>query len=221
MINDKDMNKIGLYTILQPLDWRVVDKILPPIDPDATGTIETIRLIRAFNIQLSENERSYYQIERGYEHRPSKLSIVIIGNDGEEHELSPFAETRGDIGELMELAEKDRVKNINSLTYRTTSQVEIMKDMMPPLKWKDVELQERSGLKSCIYAKILSLSKDGELYFLISQGATGRYYLQIKACLSSEDEVKEVIYTDDNVEMVKDFAKRYRLYQVAKSLTGG
>ena len=125
------------------------------------------------------------------------------------------------MGELMELAEKDRVKNINSLVYRTTSQAEILGDMMPPLNWKDVELPTMSGLKSCIYAKILSLSKDGELYFLISQGATERYYLEIKCCLDSEDTVKEVIYTDNDLEMVKGFAKQYRLYQVAKSLTGG
>lgn len=215
------MYKIGLYTILQSLDWKIIDKVQPPIDPDATGKIEPIRLIRAFNVQLSENERSYYQIERGYEHRPSKLRIVIIRNNGEEHELSPFAETRGDIGELMELAEEDRAKNINSLAYRTTSQVEILEDMMPPLNWKDVELPTMSGLKSCMYAKILSLSKDGELYFLISQDPTGKYYLEIKCCLDSEDTVKEVIYTDNDVEMVKGFAKRYRLYQVAKSLTGG
>ena len=221
MINDKDMNKIGLYTILQSLDWKVVDKIEQPINPEETEEIKMIRLIRAFNVQLSENERSYYQIERGYEHRPSKLSIVIVGNNGEEHELSPFAETRGDIGELMELAEKDRVKNINSLAYRTTSQAEILEDMMPPLNWEDVELPTMSGLKSCIYAKILSLSKDGELYFLISQDPTGRYYLEIKCCLDSEDTVKEVIYTDNDLEMVKNFAKRYRLYQVAKSLTRG
>lgn len=215
------MNKIGLYTILRPLDWKVVDKIAPPTDPEATGTIGMIRMIRAFNIQLSENEASYYQIERGTIGRPSKLNIVIVKSNGEEHELEPFAETRGDIGELMEIAEKDRVKNINSLVYRTTSQAEILEDMMPPLNWKDVELPTMSGLKSYIYAKILSLSKDGELYFQISQGATGRYYLEIKCCLDSEDTVKEVIYTDNDIEMVKNFAKRYRLYQVAKSLTGG
>lgn len=215
------MNKIGLYTTLQPLYWKVVDKIQPPIDPDATGAIETIRLIRDFNVQLSENEASYYQIERGAIGKPSKLNIVIIKSNGEEYELEPFAETRGDMGELMKLAEKDRVKNINSLAYRTTSQAKILEDMMPPLNWKGVELPTMSGLKSCIYAKILSLSKDGELYFLISQGATGRYYLEIKCCLDSEDTVKEVIYTDNDLEMVKNFAKRYRLYQVAKSLTGG
>lgn len=214
------MYKIGLHTILQSLDWKIIDKVPPPIDPDATGKIEPIRLIRAFNVQLSENERSYYQIERGYEHRPSKLSIVIVGNNGEEHELSPFAETRGDIGELMELAEEDRVKNINSLSYRTTSQAEILEDMMPPLNWKDVELPTTSGLKSCIYAKILSLTKDGELYFLISQDPIERFCLEIKCCLDSEYTVKEVIYTNKDLEMVKDFAKRYRLYQVAKSLTG-
>lgn len=215
------MNKIGLYTILQPLDWKVVDKIEQPINPEETEEIKMIRVIRAFNIQLSENEASYYQIKRGAIDKPSKLNIVIVKSNGEEHELEPFAETRGDMGELMELAEKDRVKNINSLVYRTTSQAEILEDMMPPLNWKDVELQTMSGLKSCIYAKILSLSKDGELYFLISQGATERYYLELKCCLDSEDTVKEVIYTDDNLEMVLDFAKRYRLYQVAKSLTGG
>lgn len=215
------MNKIGLYTILQPLDWKVVDKIEQPINPEETEEVKMIRMIRAFNIQLSENEASYYQIERGAIGKPSKLNIVIVKSNGEEYELQPFAETRGDMGELMELAEKDRVKNINSLVYRTISQAEILEGMMPPLNWKDVELPTMSGLKSCIYAKILSLSKDGELYFLISQGATEKYYLEIKCCLDSEDEVKEVIYTDNDLEMVKDFAKRYRLYQVAKSLTGG
>lgn len=215
------MNKIGLYTILRPLDWKIVDKIAPPTNPDATGRIETIRMIRAFNIQLSENEASYYQIEKGAIGKPSKLNIVIVKSNGEEHELQPFAETRGDIGELMELAEKDRVKNINSIIYRTNSQAEILEGMMPPLSWKDVELPTTSGLKSCIYAKILSLAKDGELYFLISKNPTGRYYLEIKCCLDSEDTVKEVIYNNDDLEMVKDFAKRYRLYQVAKSLTGG
>lgn len=215
------MRKIGLHTILQPLDWKVVDKMAPPINPEATGEIKTIRYIRALNIRLSENETSYYQIVRETIGRPSKLNIVIVKDNGEEYELEPFAETRGDIGELMELADNDRVKNINSLVYRTTSQAEILKDMMSPLSWKDVELPTMSGLKSCIYAKILSLSKDGELYFLISQDPTGRYYLEIKCCLDSKDTVKEVIYTDNDLEMVKDFAKRYRLYQVAKSLTGG
>lgn len=215
------MNKIGLYTILRPLDWKVVDKIEQPINPEETEEIKMIRMVRALNIQLSENEASYYQIERGAIGRPSKLNIVIVKSNGEEHELEPFAETRGDMGELMELAEKDRAKNINSLVYRTTSQAEILEDMMPPLNWKDVELPTMSGLKSCMYAKILSLTKDGELYFLISKGATERYYLEIKCCLDSEDTVKEVIYTNNDLEMVKDFAKRYRLYQVAKSLTGG
>ncbi len=215
------MNKIGLYTILRPLDWKVVDKIEQPINPEETEEVKMIRVIRAFNVQLSENEASYYQIERGAIGKPSKLNIVIVKSDGEEHELQPFEETRGDMGELMELAEKDRAKNINSLVYRTTSQAEILEDMMPPLNWKDVELPNMSGPKSCIYAKILSLSKDGELYFLISQDPIGRFCLEIKCCLNSEDTVKEVIYTDNDVEMVKDFAKRYRLYQVAKSLTGG
>lgn len=215
------MNKIGLYTILRPLDWKVVDKIEQPINHEATGRIETIRCIRALNIQLSEDEASYYQIEKGAIGKPSKLNIVIVKSNGEEHELEPFAETRGDMRELMELAEKDRAKNINSLVYRTTSQAKILEDMMPPLNWKDVELPTMSGPKSCIYAKILSLTKDGELYFLISQDPTGRHYLEIKCCLDSEDTVKEVIYTANDVEMVKNFAKRYRLYQVAKSLTGG
>ena len=127
------MNKIGIYTILQSLHWKVVDKIEQPINPEETEEIKMIRL----------------------------------------------------------------------------------------MNWKDVELPTMSGLKSCMYAKILSLSKDGELYFLISQGATERYYLEIKCYLDSEDTVKEVIYTDNDLEMVKNFAKRYRLYQVAKSLTGG
>ena len=215
------MNKIGLYTILRSLDWKVVDKIEQPINPEETEEVKKIRMIRAFNIQLSEDEASYYQIERGAIGKPSKLNIVIVKSNGEEYELEPFAETRGDMGELMELAEKDRVKNINSLVYRTTSQAEILEGMMPPLNWKDVELPTMSGLKSCIYAKILSLTKNGELYFLISQDATGKHHLELECSLDSEDTVKEVIYTNDDLEMVKDFAKRYRLYQVAKSLTGG
>jgi hypothetical protein len=215
------MNKIGLYKTKQPLDWKIVDKIANPINPEATGEVKMIKFIRALNIRLSENEVSYYQIARGAVDRPSKLNIVIVKDNREEYELEPFAETRGDIGELMELAENDRANNINSLIYQTVTQSEILEDMMPPLNWKNVELPARSGLKSCMYAKILSLSKDGELYFLISQGATGRYYLEMKCRLDSEDTVKEVIYTDDNLEMVLDFAKRYRLYQVAKSLTGG
>lgn len=214
------MNKIGLYTILQPLDWKVVDKIEQSINPEETEEIKMIRVIRAFNIQLSENEASYYQIERGAIGKPSKLNIVIVKSNGEEHELEPFAETRGDMGELMELAEKDRVRNINSLVYRTTSQAEILEDMMPPLNWKDVELPTMSGLKSCIYAKILSLSKDGELYFLISQGRDGKLYLEIKACMDSEDTVKGYLCSSYDVEELKAFAKRYRLYQVVKSLTG-
>nr|DAG99227.1 MAG TPA: hypothetical protein [Crassvirales sp.] len=214
------MNKIGLYKTKQPLDWKIVDKIANPINPEATGKIEMIRFIRALNIRLSKNETSYYQIVRGDMSTPSKLNIVIVKDNGEEYELEPFAETRGDIGELMELAENDRANNINSLIYRRVTQSEVLESMMPPLNWKDVELPTTSGLKSCMYAKILSLSKDGELYFLISQGATGRYYLEIKSCLDSEDTVKEVIYTDNDLNMVKDFAKRYRLYQVAESLTG-
>lgn len=68
------MNKIGLYTILQPLDWKVVDKIEQPINPEETEEVKKIRLIRAFNVQLSENEASYYQIERGAIGKPSKLN---------------------------------------------------------------------------------------------------------------------------------------------------
>lgn len=215
------MNKIGLYKTKQPLDWKIVDKLANPINPEATGEVKMIKFVRALNIRLSANETSYYQIVRGDIGRPSKLNIVIVKDNGEEYELEPFAETRGDIGELMELAENDRANNINSLIYRKVTQSEVLEGMMPPLNWKDVELPTTSGLKSCMYAKILSLSKDGELYFLISQGATERYDLEIKCCLDSEDTVKEVIYTDDNLEMVLDFAKRYRLYQVAKSLTGG
>lgn len=59
------MDKIGLYTILWPLDWKVVDKIEQPINPEETEGIKMIKVIRAFNIRLSENEASYYQIERG------------------------------------------------------------------------------------------------------------------------------------------------------------
>ena len=180
---------------------------------------DSIDVLRALNTQLGPDTYQYYQIETQRKNGISYLSIVIRQGDDEEQikEIANSLNTQ----DLMDLAEEYRLNSIEGFVCGQVSQSEILEDMMPPLNWKDVELPAMSGLKSCMYAKILSLSKDGELYFLISQGATGRYYLEIKCCLDSEDMVKEIIYTDNDLEMVKDFAKRYRLYQVAKSLTGG
>lgn len=74
-----------------------------------------------------------------------------------------------------------------------------------------------------MYQSILSkeYGNNNDGWTALLQWCTERYYLEIKCCLGSEDTVKEVIYKDNDLEMVKDFAKRYRLYQVAKSLTGG
>lgn len=204
------MNKIKIATVPKPLEWQ------RGVKQHYEGTID---ILRALNVQLGPDTYSYYQIEIQIKTGISHLSVVVRQGDDEE-QFTDFASSLN-VEELMEMAEKERLKSLGDLTCGQVSQAEILEDMMPPLNWKDVELPTTSGLKSCMYAKILSLSKDGELYFLISQGATGRYYLEIKCCLDSEDTVKEVIYTDNDLEMVKDFAKRYRLYQVAKSLTGG
>ena len=210
MLNSTNMNKIKIATVPKPLEWRRGVK---------KHYEDSIDVLRALNTQLGPDTYQYYQIEIQRKNGIPYLSIVIRQGDDEEQlqEIANSLNTQ----ELMELAEQYRLRSIGDFVYGQVSQSEILEDMMPPLNWKNVELPAMSGLKSCMYAKILSLSKDGELYFLISQGATGRYYLEIKCCLDSEDTVKEVIYTDDNLEMVKDFAKRYRLYQVAKSLTGG
>lgn len=204
------MNKIKIATVPKPLEWRRGVK---------KHYEDSIDVLRALNTQLGLDTYQYYQIETQRKNGISYLSIVIRQGDDEEQikEIANSLNTQ----ELMDLAEEYRLRSIEGFVCRQVSQAEILKDMMPPLNWKDVELPTMSGLKSCIYAKILSLSKDGELYFLISQGATERYYLEIKCCLDSEDTVKEIIYTNNDLEMVKDFAKQYRLYQVAKSLTGG
>lgn len=204
------MNKIKIATVPKPLEWRRGVK---------KHYEDSIDVLRALNTQLGPDTYQYYQIETQRKNGISYLSIVIRQGDDEEQikEIANSLNTQ----DLMDLAEEYRLNSIEGFVCGQVSQSEILEDMMPPLNWKDVELPAMSGLKSCMYAKILSLSKDGELYFLISQGATGRYYLEIKCCLDSEDMVKEIIYTDNDLEMVKDFAKRYRLYQVAKSLTGG
>lgn len=204
------MNKIKIATVPKPLEWRRGVK---------KHYEDSIDVLRALNARLGPDTDQYYQIEIQRKNGISYLSIVIRQGDDEE-QLQEIANSRN-TQELIELAEEYRLRSIGDFVCGQVSQAEILEDMMPPLNWKDVELPTMSGLKSCIYAKILSLSKDGELYFLISQDPTGRYYLEIKCCLDSEDTVKEVIYTDNDLEMVKDFAKRYRLYQVAKSLTGG
>ena len=204
------MNKIKIATVPKPLEWRRGVK---------KHYEDSIDVLRALNTQLGPDTYQYYQRETQRKNGISYLSIVIRQGDDEEQikEIANSLNTQ----DLMDLAEEYRLRSLGDFVYGQVSQAEILEDMMPPLNWKNVELPAMSGLKSCIYAKILSLSKDGELYFLISQGATGRYYLEVKCCLDSEDTVKEVIYTDNDLEMVKDFAKRYRLYQVAKSLTGG
>lgn len=205
------MNKIKIATVPKPLEWQRVVKI---------HYEKSIDVLRALNVQLGPDTYSYFQIETQKKTGISYLSVVVIQGDHEE-QFSDITSSFCGTEELMEIAEKERVKSIEGLTCGQVSQAEILEDMMPPLNWEDVELTTMSGLKSCMYAKILSLTKDGELYFLISKAATGRYYLEIKCRIDSEDTVKEIIYTDNDVEMVKDFAKRYRLYQVAKSLTGG
>lgn len=205
------MNKIKIETVPKPLEWDRGYKM---------AVFTKTEVFRALNTQISKNVCSYYQIEKDSKTGILYLSIIVRDEEEEEYEFDPFANSY-DMNELKEIAEQCRLRSIEDFVYGQVSQSEILEDMMPPLNWKNVELPAMSGLKSCMYAKILSLSKDGELYFLISQGATERYYLEIKCCLDSEDTVKEVIYTDNDIEMVKDFAKRYRLYQVAKSLTGG
>lgn len=214
LINDQyymsDMNKIKIATVPKPLEWDRGYKM---------AVFTKTEVFRALNTQISKNVCSYYQIEKDSKTGILYLS-VIVRDEEEEYEFDPFANSY-DMNELKEIAEQCRLRSIGDFVYGQVSQSEILEDMMPPLNWKNVELPAMSGLKSCMYAKILSLSKDGELYFFISQGATGRYYLELKCRLDSEDTVKEVIYTDDNLEMVLDFAKRYRLYQIAKSLTGG
>lgn len=203
------MNKIKIATVPKPLEWRRVVK------RNYEGSID---VLRALNTQLGPDTYSYYQIETQRKNGISYLSVVIRQGDDEE-QIQEIANSRN-TQELMELAEKYRLRSIEGFVCGQVSQSEILEDMMPPLNWKDVEIPTMSDLRSCIYAKIISLSKDGELYFLISKNDTGKYYLEIKCCLDSEDTVEQVIYTDNDIEMVKDFAKRYRLYKIAKSLTG-
>ena len=204
------MNKIKIATVPKPLEWARGYKM---------AVFTKTEVFRALNTQISKNVCSYYQIEKDSKTGILYLSVVVR-DEKEEHEFDPFANSY-DMNELMELAEQCRLRSIGDFVCGQVSQAEILEGMMPPLNWKNVELPTMSGLSSCMYAKILSLSKDGELYFLISQDATGKHHLELECSLDSEDTVKEVIYTNDDLEMVKDFAKRYRLYQVAKSLTGG
>lgn len=204
------MNKIKIATVPKPLEWRRGVK---------KHYEDSIDVLRALNARLGPDTDQYYQIEIQRKNGISYLSIVIRQGDDEE-QLQEIANSRN-TQELIELAEQCRLRCLGSFTCGKVSQAEILEDMMQPLNWKDVELQTMSGLKSCIYAKILSLSKDGELYFLISQGHDGKLYLEIKACMDSEDTVKEYLCSSYDVEELKAFAKRYRLYQVAKSLTGG
>ena len=204
------MNKIKIATVPKPLEWDRGYKM---------AVFTKTEVFRALNTQISKNVRSYYQIEKDSKTGILYLS-VIVRDEEEEYEFDPFANSY-DMNELKEIAEQCRLRSIGDFVYGQVSQSEILEDMMPPLNWKNVELPAMSGLKSCMYAKILSLSKDGELFFLLSQDAAGKHHLEVKCRLDSEDTVKEVIYTDDNLEMVLDFAKRYRLYQIAKSLTGG
>lgn len=201
------MNKTGIDIALKPLEWKRGVK---------QGYEHSIDIFRALNVQLGPEVYSYYQIERQDNTGGCYLSIVVE-NDGDEYQSFDIANSRN-LGELMELAEKDRVKNIGDLVKYTLSPADIAKTLMPPLEWRDVEVSTRYGVRDTVYAKILGFSKDGELYFQISQGAEGKFYLELKACMDSEDTVKGYLYSSYDVEELKKFAEKYRMNQIAKTL---
>lgn len=201
------MIKTGIDIVLKPLEWKKEDN-----KKGYSGVL----IIRALNVQLGPEVYSYYQIERQDNTRICYLSVVVE-NNGIEEEFYLGLNSM-DIEELMELAEKDRVKNIDGLIKHTLSTADIAKTLMPPLVWKDVEVSTMYGVKSTIYAKVLGFSEDGELYFQITQGYDGKLYLELKACMDSEDTVKEHLYSSYDVEEVKAFAERYRMNQIARTL---
>lgn len=193
--------------VLKPLKWERRVK---------QGYEHSIDIFRALNVRLGPEVYSYYQIERQTNTGECYLSIVVE-NDGDEYQSFDIANSRN-LGELTELAEKDRVKNIGDLVKYTLSPADIAKTLMPPLVWKDVEVSTRYGTKGTIYAKILAFSKDEELYFQISQGHDSKFYLELKACMDSEDTVKGYLYSSYDVEELKEFAEKYRMNQIAKTL---
>nr|DAI59186.1 MAG TPA: hypothetical protein [Crassvirales sp.] len=204
---EKEMIKTGLDLVLKPLHWEKKDN-----KKGYTGLL----IIRALNVQLAPEVYSYYQIERQSNTGIHYLSVVVE-NNGDEEEFYLGVNSM-DMEELMSIAEKDRVKNLDALIKHTISPADISKTLMPPLKWKDVEITTRYGNKSCIYAKILSLSEDGELYFLITQMDDTKLYLEIKANLDSEDTIKEYLYSSYDVDDVKAYAEKYRMDKIANSL---
>ena len=201
------MIKTGMDIVLKPLEWKREVK---------QGYEQSIDIYRALNVQLGPDAYSYYQIESQRVNLTSYLSIVVCQGD-DEYQFFDIASSL-DKKELMELAEKDRVKNIADLVKSILSPADIAKTLMPPLVWKNVELFTRYGTKGTVYAKILGFSKDGELYFQISQGHDGKFYLELKACMDSEDTVKGYLYSSYDVEELKAFAEEYRMNQIAKTL---
>lgn len=201
------MNKIKIATVPKPLEWRRGYKM---------AVFTKTEIFRALNAELSKNVCSYYQIEKDRKTGILYLSVVVTDEE-EEHEFDPFANSYY-MDELMEMAEQCRIRCLGGFTCGQVSQAEILEDMMPPLNWKDIEIATRYGIKSCIYAKILSLSEDGELYFLITQMDDTKLYLEIKASLDSEDTVKEYLYSSYDVDNVKAYAEKYRMDKIANSL---
>lgn len=198
------MIKTGMDVILKPLQWerKRYDKVL---------------VAKALNVQLDKGTFVYYKIVTENSTGISYLS-TLIESYGEDVYQSPTIESSLDVKKLVEIAEKNRVKNLDSLVKHTLSTADISKTLMPPLEWRDVEVSTRYGTKGTIYAKILGFSKDGELYFQISQGHDGKFYLELKACMDSEDTVKGYLYSSYDVEELKKFAKEYRMNQIAKTL---
>ena len=176
----------------------------------------SIDVFRALNVQLGPETYSYYQIEKQHNTGGCYLSIVVE-NNGDEYQFFDIANSM-DIKELMEIAEKDRVKNIGDLVKHTFGPADIAKTLMPPLVWEDAEITTRYGTKKIIYAKVLKFRNDGELYFQISQGHDGKFYLELKACMDSEDTIKEYLYSSYDVEELKKFAEEYRMNQIARTL---
>ncbi len=193
--------------VLKPLKWEKEVK---------QGYEHSIDVFRALNVQLGPEIYSYYQIEKQRNSGGCYLSIVVE-NNGDEYQSFDIANSM-DIKELMEIAEKDRVKNIGDLVKYTLSPADIAKTLMPPLEWRDVEASARYGVRDTIYAKILGFSKDGELYFQIYQGAEGKFYLELKACMDPENTVKGYLYSSYDIEELKKFAEEYRMNQIAKTL---
>lgn len=115
------MIKTGIDIALKPLHWEKKDN-----KKGHTGLV----IIRALNVQLAPEVYSYYQIERQTNTGICYLSVVVE-NDGSEEEFYMGLNSM-DMGELMELAEKDRVKNIGDLVKYTLSPADIAKTLNGP-----------------------------------------------------------------------------------------